>query len=171
MQHRLSPTRVAVAIAGAALIGTLAAPAAYARDDPLAPIKATVEKDQYNACYTSPRGSLLTYSQHLEDLAQVYAVSEKEPPAQASHVTILPFLGAGDPEAQAINRAYQHGAGQEIARCRFGKEYGVGFVRHDDRNVDVVTIVFGDPATPEQAKRRAYCLDPANRTDRSCNNR
>jgi hypothetical protein len=54
------------------------------------------------------------------------------------------FLGSGDPQADAINSAYTRGAGGLIGNCEF-TEFGVGFVRHEDREVDVVTIIFGAP--------------------------
>ncbi|OKH84254.1 hypothetical protein EB75_05565 [Mycobacterium sp. ST-F2] len=56
----------------------------------------------------------------------------------------IPYLGSGDPEAAAINSAYKRGAGAFISRCDW-TEFGVGFIRHEDRSVDVVTIVFGKP--------------------------
>ena len=54
------------------------------------------------------------------------------------------FLGSGDPQAAAINSAYTRGASGLISNCDF-TEFGVGFIRHEDREVDVVTIVFGAP--------------------------
>lgn len=57
------------------------------------------------------------------------------------------FLGSGDPQAAAINSAYNNGASHALGNCDF-KDFGVGFIRHDDRSVDVVTIVFGEPQRP-----------------------
>jgi hypothetical protein len=128
------------------LVGTLTASAAHA-DDPLAPIINTLTRDRNKACHDAGDFPAFHYDKKLEAIAQDYARSEKRPESPpAGYQTILPFLGAGDPEAQAINRAYQHGAGKAVGNCSFEMLFfGVGFVRHNDRTVDVVTIVFGLP--------------------------
>jgi hypothetical protein len=118
-------------------------------DEPLDQIKAAVTRDRQRACGLTTGFVALHYNKDLEAVAQAYARSENAPVSPPPNIRrIKSFLGAGDPEAQAINRAYQHGAGQAIGNCintgPFSiQEYGVGFVRHNDRSVDVVTIVFG----------------------------
>lgn len=121
---------------------TVAAPLGHA--DPLGNIKNAVNKDRA-AAHCPP----LTYNPALEGAAQTYARSENiadsKPPGYIGYV--YPALGSGDPQAAAITSAYQRGAGDEITSCR-ETEFGVGFVRHDDRSVDVVTIVLATPGTP-----------------------
>ena len=166
--YRLFSRRIISAFAGTAVISTITAPAAYA-DDPLAQIKSVVSRDAYKGCAGSPPnfGSGLYYSTDLEGVAQVYARTETVPGPPPGYESVRPFLGAGDPEAQAITRAYQHGAGPEIGRCGV-KFYGVGFVRHNDRSVDVVTIVFGTKAAPaltaEQKAQEDWCKKQPNRS-------
>ena len=146
-RHPSFPTRIIKPVAGAMLIGTLTSLPAHA-DDPLQPIIQTIERDRMNHHCPNNSGGL-SGDKKLEALAQDYARHEdkvpKTPPP--GYNRLLSFLGAGDPEAQAINRTYEHGARQIIGSC--GEyAYGVGFVRHDDRSVDVVTIVFGELTPP-----------------------
>lgn len=171
MQHRPLPTRLAVAIAGTMLVGTLIAPTAYA-NDPLAPIINTVQQDREKGCHDVFTFGSFHYDKKLEAIAQEYARKEKKPELPpAGYQTILPFLGAGDPEAQAINRAYQHGARKVIGNCSIAPLYfGVGFVRHDDRSVDVVTIVFGipNPSPPSVPSEHCRSLGDAWRDRPEC---
>ncbi len=131
----------AVVLIGGALTGWSAVRAPLGYADPLDNIKNTVNKDRANA-HCPP----LTYSPALEGAAQAYARSENtadsKPPGYNGYVYAA--LGSGDPQAAAITSAYQRGAGDEITSCR-ETEFGVGFVRHDDRSVDVVTIVLATP--------------------------
>jgi hypothetical protein len=139
-------TRAVVAIAGTALAGALGAPAVSA--DPLAPIIKTIQRDRQAACHDV--GSVFggfAYDKALEATAQKMARTERTPQAPAGYTGIRAFLGSGDPQAAAINSAYRRGAGQAIGNCA-NKHFGVGFVRHEDRSVDVVTIVFGAPKPP-----------------------
>jgi len=159
VQHRLLSAQMA-SVAAAMLGIAFIVPAAHA-DDPLAPIIRTVQKDRNNACvHYDPRSGPtfgsdkdFRYDKRLEAVAQAYARDEKIPNPPQGFRNILPFLGAGDPESQAINRAYQHGAGKAIGDCSLEHAfYGVGFVRHNNRSVDVVTIVIGflNPPPPPQ---------------------
>jgi hypothetical protein len=131
---------VASVVIGASLSsGTWAMPTANA-DDPLAPIIAAVNGDR-----AKTRCAQLNYSAALEGGAQAYARSENSNDAAGGYDgATASFLGSGDPQAVAINSAYRKGAGERISDCSF-TEFGVGFIRHDDRSVDVVTIVFGTP--------------------------
>jgi hypothetical protein len=115
------------------------APIAHA-DDALAPIKDVVNGNRNGKC------DPLKYSSALEGAAQAYARSEKKKDIDELGYdgTAIGFLGSGDPQAQAIHSAYTRGASAAIVDCRY-EEFGVGFVRYDDREVDVVTMVFGDP--------------------------
>src|SRR5882757_1273605 len=142
-------TFATVAITGAVvgttwLSGTLATPIANA-DDPLVPIIGTVNGDR-----SSTRCTPFTYSPALEGAAQAYARSENPVDGQPGNYNgrTLAFLGAGDPQAAATNSAYKRGAGPVISSCDY-TEFGVGFIRYEDRSVDVVTIVFGVPAKVE----------------------
>lgn len=121
------------------LSGVLAMPVAHA--DPLDAIRSAVNGNrQATAC------PAYTYSGVLEGAAQTYARSENPVDGQPGGYNgrTLAFLGSGDPQADAINSAYKRGAGGLIGNCDF-TEFGVGFVRYEDREVDVVTIVFGAP--------------------------
>jgi hypothetical protein len=121
--------------------GVLAASIANA-DDPLAPIITSVITYRSNS--GCPR---LTYNPVLEDAAQKYARSEDRAdgiPRNYNGQTAA-FLGSGDPQASAILSAYSRGARAAINDCA-ETDFGVGFIRHEDRSVDVVTIVFGEPA-------------------------
>jgi hypothetical protein len=143
-RHRSFPTLINQAAAGIMLIGTLT-PLHARDDDPLQPIIQAIERDRKNAC---PNSGILSRDKKLEVLAQEYARHEdKKFTMPPGYNRLHPYLGAGDPEAQAINRTYQHGAGDIIGNCgEFA--YGVGFFRHDDRSVDVVTMVFGELTPP-----------------------
>ena len=121
------------------LSGALAMPIAHA--DAL---------DAITAAVNGNRGATpcpaYVYSGALEGAAQAYARSENVldgQPAGYNGRTVA-FLGSGDPQAAAINSAYTRGASGLISNCDF-TEFGVGFIRHEDREVDVVTIVFGAP--------------------------
>jgi hypothetical protein len=138
--HRLSRT-VTVA-SGLVACAMVAAPTAAA--DPLDNIKDAVAKDRAAA-----HCAALNYNPVLEQAAQNLARSEVlgdgKPPGYNG--LVFPVLGSGDPQAAAINSAYQRGAGDAISSCRYA-EFGVGFLRHEDRKVDVVTIVFATPGPP-----------------------
>lgn len=119
-------------LAGGLLIAPLAA-----ADDPLAPIKQRVQAArQQSACIE------LTYSPGLEAIAQA-AVRDQSRPAYNGMTKVA--TGAGDPEAAAINAAMNLGGGRAAAgNCDY-TEYGVGFIRDGDEEVDSVGIVFGIP--------------------------
>lgn len=130
--------RIAIAVAGASLLsGGLATPIAHA-DDPLAPIRGTVNGDR--ARTTCPA---FTYNRVLEDAAQT-SVRFKPMDAVLARYNgkTTDFYGFGDPQVEAINKAYRQGAGDVIGDCTY-TEFGVGFLRTDD--FDRVAIVFGTP--------------------------
>jgi hypothetical protein len=146
---------IAVAMAGSVLASRMAIPTAHADPDPFADprinIYNTVDND------FGKGGCNIGENRPLEDAAQAYAQSENiadAKPANYAGQTVA-FKGSGDPQAAAINSAYRNGAGTFIQQCNSKNgafsQYGVGFVRHDDRSVDVVTIVFGAP-TPVPPK-------------------
>lgn len=142
------------ALTGALLLsGTSAMPSAYA-DDPLAEIISDITL--YRSKTQCPR---LTYNVALEEAAQRYARSERPEDGRTGnyHGVTAAFLGSGDPQASAVLSAYSRGARGAITDCGF-TDFGVGFIRHDDRSVDVVTLVFGrqdepvePPTTPVSA--------------------
>jgi len=135
---------VASAFVGASLLsGTLTTPIANA-DDPLGPIIAAITT--YRA---KTQCSRLTYNPVLEDAAQRYARSENPQDGQPRNYDggWAAYLGTGDPQDSALLSAYGGGARDAIINCGY-REFGVGFIRHDDRSVDVVTIVFGTPTSP-----------------------
>jgi hypothetical protein len=118
-----------------------------AHADPLDPIIQTVKNDRPARC------PALNYDNGaLEGAAQAYARSENPVDGQPAGYNgrTLAFLGSGDPQAAATTSAYSRGAGGLISNCDF-TEFGVGFIRHEDREVDVVTIVFGAPAKKVEA--------------------
>jgi hypothetical protein len=145
---------LAIAIVGASLLsGTSATPVANA-DDPLAPIIVAVTT--YRSKTECPR---LTYNPVLEDAAQKYARSENPQDGQPRNYdgAWAAYLGTGDPQASAIVSAYGGGARDAITNCGY-RELGVGFIRHDDRSVDVVTLVFGTPTSRVESPKTP---DPA----------
>jgi len=143
--------KTAALFAGALVLSTAVVPVAYA-DDPLAPIVATILKDRHRACGDvhfgdlthAPIGRGFVRNQQLEEQAQAYA----HPPHKAplgrlpGSMTVVSFIGIGDPQAQAINQAYRNGAGAAIGNCNY-KKYGVGFYRDEKHEIDLVTIVVG----------------------------
>lgn len=164
MQSRRFLGRVAriattVSVIGAAFVS----PVAHA-DDPLVPIKVTVERDREKGCHDVRNlGASFQYDRDLEAIAQNYARKEGNPDTTPpkGFQTIYPFLGAGDPQAQATTRAYDKGARKMIGNCTLDRlSYGVGFVRYGDRSVDVVTIVLGvrnPPIDPPETELSKYC--------------
>jgi hypothetical protein len=87
----------------------------------------------------------LTYQIALENMAQNYARTENVASLSGGyHGYTTGYLGSGDPAQQAIDSAISK-AKPGIEDCS-NTDYGVGYVRHDDRSVDVVTIVFGRAA-------------------------
>ncbi|MCW2511499.1 MAG: hypothetical protein JWR11_541 [Mycobacterium sp.] len=132
-------------VGASVLSGLLAMPVAHA--DPLDSIINTVKHDRPARC------PALNYDNGmLEGAAQAYARSENPVDGQPAGYNgrTLAFLGSGDPQAAATTSAYSRGAGGLISNCDF-TDFGVGFIRHEDREVDVVTIVFGAPAKPAPA--------------------
>lgn len=118
-------------------------------DDPLQPIVKTVLGDRQRSCNDAGGisfGPFFSHSAKLEAIAQDYARHEGNVPKEQleGYGTIKAFLGTGDPQSQAINAAYKKGAGAAIGNCAF-KEYGVGFMRDDKREIDFVVIVVGTP--------------------------
>jgi hypothetical protein len=148
-RKRASTLAFATALAASAVSAVLAAPIAHA--DPLDAIIQTVKKDRPARC------PALNYNNGvLEGAAQAYARSENPVDGQPAGYNgrTLAFLGSGDPQAAATTSAYSRGAGGLISNCDF-TEFGVGFIRHEDREVDVVTIVFGAPAAAPKPVEKA----------------
>ncbi|MCV7423314.1 hypothetical protein H7K45_22430 [Mycobacterium yunnanensis] len=138
----VAPVAVVVALLGAAIVaGGSTTPTARA-DDPLAPIITSV------IAYRSNSGCpKLNYDTSLEAAAQKYARSEVRSdgiPRDYAGQTAA-FLGSGDPQDVAILSAYARGARAMVNDCT-ETDFGVGFIRHEDRSVDVVTMLFGSPA-------------------------
>jgi hypothetical protein len=87
----------------------------------------------------------LTYLPALENMAQNYARTENVSSLNGGyHGYTTGYLGSGDPALQATDSAISK-AKPGIEDCS-NTDYGVGFIRHEDRSVDVVTIVFGRAA-------------------------
>jgi hypothetical protein len=130
---------IAIGVAGSAV---LMAPLAHA--DSLQNVIDAVNKDRGKTHCPA-----LVYNPVLQQGAGAYANSENAADARPGNYNgqVFPYLGSGDPQAAAINSAYKRGAGDTIGLCNY-TEFGVGFVRHEDRSVDVVTIVFGIPGPP-----------------------
>ena len=151
---------IATALAGSAVSLTFATPIAHA--DALDPIKGTVASDRL---VRGPSCEPLNYNGQLEDIAQRYARvnvpfggganGTKEATTDAQGVNyngeVRAFKGYDDPQAAATTRAYEAGAGNLIGDCDY-TEFGVGFIRYEDVEVDSVTIVLGKPnAAPDPA--------------------
>lgn len=154
LKYRPLPKWAVLTIMGTMLVGSSTVIAAEP-DEALSPIVDTILRDRDKVCNdghllltgdpaTFPHYRGFVYDKKLEAVAQAYARPPETKPASppVGYKSIEAFLGAGDPQAQAINRAYGNGARKAISNCAY-RYYGVGFVRHEDRSVDVVTIVFG----------------------------
>ncbi|WP_156673459.1 MULTISPECIES: hypothetical protein [unclassified Mycobacterium] len=84
----------------------------------------------------------LTDRADLDNAAQQYANTEKTPVQSGGYRgAVVAFLGSGDPYAKAADSAMAKAKGA-VHDCKY-TDYGVGFIRHEDRSVDVVTIVLG----------------------------
>jgi hypothetical protein len=130
-------------VGASVLSGVLAMPLAHA-DGPRDNVIRAVFKDRNNTRCSNR----LRYDDTLQDSAGAYATTEDPSTVQGAYNgQTVGFLGSGDPQAAAINSAYNRGAGSWLGKCEF-TDFGVGFIRHDDRSVDVVTIVFGEPTPP-----------------------
>lgn len=145
---------LSTALVGGTLLSGAAAIASA--DDPLAPIIASVRQIR-----SGTRCAPLVYNPLLEDAAQKYARSENRGDAVPNDYPYRTdaYLGSGDPQDAAIGSAYNRGARTSIIDCSF-TEFGVGFIRHDDREVDVVTVIFGEPSTSD-ATPVAPAQDPS----------
>ncbi|WP_157516897.1 hypothetical protein [Mycobacterium sp. MS1601] len=112
-------------------------------DDPLAPIKARVTENRARTV-CGP----LTYNSALEGAAQslVRAANAQSFQVTGYDGTTVKSWGYGDPQAEAINRAFDNGAWQNVNNCNF-TEFGVGFIRDEEFEEDTVGIVFGAPKT------------------------
>lgn len=132
----------AIALLCAALLSEIVTmPMAHA-DDPLGPIRATVNGDRARSgCPT------FVYNPLLEELAQraVRPNDVRGGDYSAYNGTAKLAVGWGDPQAAAINSAYRAGAGDLINDCGY-TEFGVGFYRYEDSETDNVSILFGVPA-------------------------
>ncbi|CAN5414165.1 hypothetical protein BH11ACT6_BH11ACT6_09370 [soil metagenome] len=128
----------AAAVAAFVLAGALAMPAAHA-DDPLAPIRASVNQERAGTVCPA-----LTYSGALEAAAQALVRAPGKDAFQVTGYdgTTVKTWGFGDPQAEAISATYGNGAWQSISNCAFS-DFGVGFIRNGEE--DTVGIVFGAP--------------------------
>ncbi|CAN5521190.1 hypothetical protein BH09ACT8_BH09ACT8_50120 [soil metagenome] len=133
-----------------------AAPIANA-DDPLGPIRSTVNGDR-----SATGCPAFVYSKVLEDLAQT-AVRPGDPRGgdlSGYNGKARLTTGWGDPQAAAINDAYKKGAGALISNCDY-TEFGVGFHRNDSLEYDAVSIVFGVPAQAAAPPVPTPAADPS----------
>jgi hypothetical protein len=125
------------------LLGSVTAPIAVA-DDPLAPIRGAVNGER-----AKTRCPALKYSSVLENAAQAWARNQGVV-TYLGKKTIL--IGQGDPAAAATNKALDQ-ARSTIGDCAY-TEFGVGFNRWADTELDWVTIALGTPA-PEAPRPNA----------------
>ena len=132
----------ALAGAGALLSGILATPIAHA--DPLDAIRSAV-----NGARSGSPCPALTYNGDLEYEAQLVANDQGSTTAPRYEGNFSRFWGTGDPQSEAINSAMSR-ARPKISDCKY-KDLGVGFVRHEESEIDVVAIVLGEPAAPAPA--------------------
>ena len=144
------------ALIGASLTtGVVVAPHAGA-DDPLGPIRATVNGDRSRTGCPA-----FTYSQALEDLAQtaVRPGDRRGGDLSGYDGKAKLTIGWGDPQAAAINDTYKNGAGGLINDCSY-TDFGVGFHRNEDTEYDTVSIVFGTPAKVAAPSASAPAPEP-----------
>lgn len=126
----------AVLLTGQVLV---TAPAAHA--DPLDPIRAAVN----NARQGSPCGPL-KYNVALEGEAQA-AVGNRAPgvpPAGQYNGKVSTFKAWNDPQAAAIGTLMSGAAGGAVRDCAY-TEFGVGFIRDEDKEDDTVAVSLGAP--------------------------
>jgi hypothetical protein len=139
-----APLVIASAVTGCALCLTLAAPIAYA--DALEPVRGAVNTSRSNTPCPA-----LNYNGDLEGAAQTYARSNKLQTPGGYQGATHGFRGTGDPQAQAISSAMSGGHfPAAIEDCSY-KDFGVGFVRDSNNDIDTVTIVFGAPPAAKPA--------------------
>lgn len=139
MRVRTSAIALGTALVAASVFsGVLTMPTAHA-DDPLGPIRATVNGDRSRTGCPA-----YTYNAALEVAAQAYVRAAAGQGGYNGKTRM--FLGFGDPQAAAINDAYKGGAGELISNCEY-TEFGVGFIRAEDVEIDTVAIIFGAPAS------------------------
>ncbi|MEH3142745.1 MAG: hypothetical protein PGN37_21765 [Mycobacterium kyogaense] len=126
----------AVLLTGQVLVGT---PAAHA--DPLDPIRAAVN----NARQGSPCGPL-KYNIALEGEAQA-AVGNRAPgvpPAGQYNGKVTLVTAYGDPQAAAIGALMGKEVNAALRDCS-NTEFGVGFIRDEDKEDDAVAVAIGAP--------------------------
>lgn len=135
-QVRAIAFTTALASAGSLSSAVLAPSLAHA--DPLDAIRSAVN----NARSGSPCPAL-TYNYEMEAEAQLYARDQ-------GTTTPVDYIGkwdtfraTGDPQSEAINRVMGT-VGPKLSDCEY-QDYGVGFVRYDDEEIDVVAIALGKP--------------------------
>ncbi len=130
---------VVVGVITGTFVGAVGTPTAYA--SPLDGPRNYVANLRAGGTQCRP----LTYQMALENMAQNYARTENVASLSGGyHGYTTGYLGSGDPAQQATDSAISK-AKPGIEDCS-NTDYGVGFVRHEDRSVDVVTIVFGRAA-------------------------
>lgn len=136
------PAKPALAIAttlvsAGALTSAVVAPP-LARADPLDAIRSAV-----NSARSGSPCPALTYNYEMEDEAQLYA-------REQGTTTPIDYIGkwdtfraTGDPQSEAIDRVMGT-VGPKLSDCEY-KDYGVGFVRYDNEEIDVVAVALGKP--------------------------
>jgi hypothetical protein len=119
-------------------------PVAHADD--LANLRGIVNRDRATTTCQA-----LKYNQTLQDIGFAMGQFIPEPPAKIDGLIaayggeVRPFIGVGDPIADATTDAYKKGAGPALSDCSL-TEFGVSFSRYETTETDWVGIVFGKPS-------------------------
>jgi hypothetical protein len=141
---RLFAARIAGLIAGLTLSMAMVAPVAHADD--LANLRGIVNRDRATTTCQA-----LKYNQTLQDIGFAMGQFIPEPQAKIDGLIaayggeVRPFIGVGDPIADATTDAYKKGAGPALSDCSL-TEFGVSFSRYETTETDWVGIVFGKPS-------------------------
>lgn len=152
----MAKSKMAAVWSGTLVAASLLAPAPVAQAEPLAEIRGTVTKDRIQAGCPE-----LKYNQLLQEIAfakvfyAIHRVSNSQQLIAQYPGKVHSYVGYGDPMAAAVNHTYRMGAGDQIRDCAAWSEYGVAFIRVEDREEDYVSIVFGRPEAPPPENKPA----------------
>jgi hypothetical protein len=144
---------IASAFVGASVLsGALAPPIAHA--DTLGDIRSEVNAMRSQTC------APLNYTVALEGEAQAATGNTLPgvPPAGQYNGVIAIYEGNGDPAAAATTEAV-NAARNAIWDCQY-KDFGVGFLRSEDLELDFVAIALGVPPAAPQPAPEAPKPDP-----------
>ena len=162
MRKRISEL-FGILAAAACILGLVLVVAPMANATPLDDQNATIVGDRFKYGKNCPP---LKLNPTLESMAQDVVFqyigggsgpvasfpSELGAPDASRYIgDIRSFKGTGDPQSQALTRAYEAGAGGMLSNCEF-TEFGSGFYRDPNAGSenDAVMIIFGKPSAPAQ---------------------